>query len=122
MKPVGETLREAVESQASAHVGGDIATFASYMTPQALLDLRGNGFGRPRRYEVVGADDQGETGTTAVRYWASGSYVVRQQWERRDGAWRTVSAETPADEIKRPFWHRLLRRGTDQAPERSELA
>jgi hypothetical protein len=110
---LGETLREAVEAQAEAHVRGDDAAFASYMTPQALLQLRGNGHVRPRRFDVLGLEEREGIGESAVRYGGSGSYVLRQRWERREGGWKTIEAQRPAAEIKLPFWRRLFRRADD---------
>jgi hypothetical protein len=107
---LGETLRQAVEAQAAAHVRGDDAAFASYMTPQALLQLRGNGHVRPRRFVVLAVDERDSVGQTAVRYVGRGSYVLRQRWEQRDGLWKTIDARRPAEEMKRPLLQRLLGR------------
>jgi hypothetical protein len=105
---VGDSLRSAVEAQAQAHVRGDSAAFASFMTPHALLQLRQNGHGHPRRFEVIAVHEQDGFGESAVRYAGRGSYVLRQRWERRDGVWRSIDARRPANEIRRPFAERLL--------------
>jgi hypothetical protein len=107
---VGETLRDAVEAQAAAHVSGDDAAFASYMTPQALLQLRGNGHARPRRFKIIAVDERDGVGQTAVRYAGRGSYVLRQRWERREGVWKTIDARRPPEEMRAPFWRRLFGR------------
>ena len=51
-------VRQLVEAQARARVADDAAAFASYMTPQAVLQLGGNGAGRrplprPRRFDIL---------------------------------------------------------------------
>jgi hypothetical protein len=80
------------------------------MTPQALLQLRGNGHVRPRRFEVVVVDERQGVGQTAVRYLGRGSYVLRQRWEQRDGLWKTIDARRPPEEMKFPLLQRLLGR------------
>jgi hypothetical protein len=112
---VNESLRSAVERQAEAHVSGDAAAFASFMTPAALLQLRENGHAHPRRFEVVTIDERDGIGESVVRYSGRGSYVLRQRWERRDGAWKTIDAARPASEVRAPLWRRLLRLGRDGA-------
>jgi len=54
-----EALRQAVEEQAQARVAGDIAKFASYITPQALLRLHRQG--EPLR-APQGAGEEGVDG------------------------------------------------------------
>jgi hypothetical protein len=115
------TLRDAVEEQSKAHVRGDDGVFASYMTPQALLQIRGNGRTAPRRFEIIEVHEQTGVGRSAVRYIGSGSYVLRQAWEETGGEWRVVHAERPRDEVREPFWRRLFRRDRDDSPQRSEL-
>ncbi len=61
----GEDVRELVEAQARARIADDLAAFASYMTPQAVLQLGGNGAGprplpRPRRFDVLDITPQGD--------------------------------------------------------------
>jgi hypothetical protein len=109
-----ESLRQAVEAQAAARVAGDIATFASYVTPQALLRLHrqgetlraGTGV---RRYEVLDITKRADGGSSDVRYIGSGSYVLRTRWERRDGLWKAVMVEMPPELAVRPWWRRVLR-------------
>lgn len=116
---LGEALREIVELQARAHISGDHATFASFMTPQALLQVRGD-HPRPRRHEILAVQEQGATGESAVRYIGRGSYVLRQRWERSGGAWKTVDARRPAGEVTLPLLRRLLdlfARGSAQRPQ-----
>jgi hypothetical protein len=105
---LSESLRESVEKQASAHVRGDEAAFASYMTPQALLQLRGNGHVRLRKYSLISHNERGATGESVVRYAGSGSYVLRQRWERRESGWTTVDADRPAAERRLPWWRRIF--------------
>lgn len=111
---VEDTLRDAVEAQAQARIDGDIAAFASYVTPQALLRLHRQG--EPLRagqgswkYDVLDITATGGTGTSDVRYKGSGSYVLRTRWERRDGLWRAVMVEMPPELSRGPWWRRLLR-------------
>jgi hypothetical protein len=108
---VDESLRSAVQRQAEAHVRGDAAAFASFMTPGALLRLWENGHGHPRRFDVVAVEEGDGIGESAVRYSGRGSYVLRQRWERRDGAWKSIDAERPSSEVKMPMWQRVLRLG-----------
>ena len=108
---VDESLRSAVERQAEAHVRGDTPAFASFMTPGALLQLRENGHPHPRRFDVVAIEEGDGVGESAVRYSGNGSYVLRQRWERRDGAWKSIAAERPSSEVRMPLWQRILRLG-----------
>ena len=125
-----DSLREAVEAQAQARITGDIATFASYVTPQALLRLHRQG-GPLRagqgtwRYEILDITASGDTGCSHVRYKGSGSYVLRTRWERPDGLWRAVMVEMPPELSRDSWWRRVLRleRGSAQPPaaERRDL-
>ena len=119
-----ESLRQVVEDQAQARVKGDFATFASYMTPQALLrmhrqgeSLRGRGL---RRYEIVDLSVRGAVGDSDVRYSGSGSYVMRTRWECPDGLWKAVMVEMPADSIRSPWWRRMFGLGPRQDPPAAE--
>lgn len=122
-----QSLRETVEAQARARVGQDAATFASYMTPQAVVMLGGNGLGAPRvgrsrRYEIVDITEDGDRGASEVRYRGSGSYAIRTRWRLIDGAWRAVEAEIPRDSVSLPWWRRLLGSSTRPEPvERRDL-
>jgi hypothetical protein len=124
-----EALRQAVEEQAQARVAGDIAKFASYITPQALLRLHRQGeplrAGRGvKRYEVLDITIRGAAGASDVRYDGAGSYVLRTRWERPDGLWRAVMVEMPPELTRAPLWRRLLRlerRGDSHAGERRDL-
>lgn len=111
---MGESLRESVEAHASAAVRGDDSTFASYMTPQALLQLRGKQPNRPRRYEIVSLDDGPRVATSVVRFSGGANYRLIQQWEQRDGGWTTVDARYVAVGVRLPIWRRWLwRAGLD---------
>jgi hypothetical protein len=108
-----DSLRQAVEAQAQARVVGDIAKFASYMTPQALMRLHRQG--EPLRggkgianYEVLDITMIGLAGSSDVQYSGSGSYVLRTRWERPDGLWRAVMVEMPPDSVRGPWWRRVL--------------
>lgn len=105
---MSESLREAVESQARAYVRGDHAAFASYMTAQALLQLRGNGH-RPRNYRVMSVSERDGVGQSSVVYRGGGRIVLEQRWERRGDAWKAIDAVQNVEE-KRALWRRLLRR------------
>ena len=108
-----QSLRETVEAQAQARVCQDAATFASYMTPQAVMTLGGNGFGAPRvgrarRFEILDVTEDGDRGTSEVRFDGGGSYVIRALWRLTDGAWRAVEAEIPPESVRVPWWRRLF--------------
>ncbi len=125
-----DSLREAVEAQARARVEGDIATFASYMTPQALMRLHrrgeplraGSGM---RRYEILDISASETVGNSSVRYSGSGSHVLQTRWERPDGLWKAVMVEMPSELAHGPWWRRLLRLerngGRPPAPDRRDL-
>jgi hypothetical protein len=124
-----ESLRHAVEEQAQARVTGDIAKFASYMTPQALLRLHRQGeplrVGRGvKRYEVLDITIRGAAGNSDVRYDGAGSHVLRTRWERPEGLWRAVMVEMPPEFTRSPLWRRLLgleRRSRARTDERRDL-
>ncbi|MBI5285347.1 MAG: nuclear transport factor 2 family protein [Chloroflexi bacterium] len=117
----GPTMRETVEAQAQARVDGDAAAFSSYMTPQAVLQLGGNGMGAPalpraRRYEIVDITESVDGGTAIVRYGGRGvCYDVRSIWRLADGLWRAVEAEVPPESVRASWWRRLLG-GAPSAP------
>jgi hypothetical protein len=122
---VAHDLRTTVEAQAAAHVSGDAARFASYMTPAAVLEL-----GRtaepargitPRRYDVISVDDGGESGTSEVRFSGGGSYVVRETWQRGADGWKALSAERPPESIRLAWWKRMFGRSAPAPEERQEL-
>lgn len=108
-----ESLRQAVEAQARARVAGDIATFASYMTPQALLRLHRQGQtlragSRVRRFEILDLMAHGGAGSSDVRYDGSGSHVLQTRWERPDGLWKAVVVDMPPESVRGPWWRRVL--------------
>lgn len=125
-----ESLRQAVEAQARARVAGDIATFASYVTPQALLRLHRQGAtlrAGPgiRRYEVLDITVQNGAGSSDVRYSGGGSYVLRTRWERPGGLWKAIMVEMPPESVRGSWWRRLLRMeraGAPSVPERRDLS
>jgi len=114
----------AVAAQARALVGGDDAAFASWLTPAALLALRPDGrrLPRARKYDIVRASHDGGRGESEVRFRGAGSFVMRETWECRDGAWKAVAAELPSDGLRLPWWRRLLPSGTETTPQRRELS
>lgn len=120
-----EALRQVVEDQARARVARDVAGFASYMTPQALLRLHRQGdplrAGRgARRYELVDITVHEDAADTLVRYSGAGSYVLRTRWERRDGLWKAVMVEMPRELARGSWWQRLLRLGGRDAASTGE--
>jgi hypothetical protein len=104
---VDDSLRVAVEAQADALVRKDDAAFASYMTAQALVQLR-NGHMRPSRFEVLSVDGRDDAGESVVRYAGRQAYVLRQRWERRDGAWKAIEAHP--EDVPPALWRRVFRR------------
>ncbi len=120
-------LRATVEAQAEAHVAGDSARFASYMTPAALVELgRSADAARgiaPKRYEIIAAQPEGDDGTSEVLFRGRGRYVVRSRWTRSADGWKATSADRPRQEIRQPWWRRWLPGGAgDPPPERQELS
>ncbi len=120
-----EKLRDAVEAQARARVAGDMAAFASYTTPVAVLQLRDRGGpvpASPKAYEVLGVTERDGVGISEVRFSGGGSFVVRQRWEAVDGHWRVVAAELPAELVRPAWWKRIIRGGRPTTtPPRREL-
>jgi hypothetical protein len=122
-----DDLRATVEAQAAAHVAGDAARFASYMTPGALVELgRSADVARgivPKRYQVFDVTVAEDDGTSDVRYDGRGSYVIHAAWQRTSGGWKATSAERPRQSIRQPWWRRWLPGGRVEAPpERQELS
>ena len=126
----GDDVRRLVEAQARARVADDVAGFASYMTPQAVLQLGGNGTGplplpRPRRFEVLEITPQGGGVAASVRFRGSGvTYELRTTWQVVDGAWKAVDAGIPAGSVRVAWWRRLLggRPETPARPARRDLS
>jgi hypothetical protein len=120
-----EALRQVVEDQARARVSGDVAKFASYMTPQALLRLHRQGEplrgGRGiKNYEILNITMRGEAADTDVRYSGAGSYVLRTRWERREALWKAVMVEMPPGLTRGSWWQRLLRLERNSEPAGSD--
>jgi hypothetical protein len=126
----GDDVRQLVEAQARARVADDVAAFASYLTPQALLQLGGNGAGparlpRPRRFDVLDVAPHGDAIVAAVRFGGGGvSYELRTTWQRIDAVWKAVDASVPAGSVRVAWWRRLLGRGagTLEPPARRDLS
>lgn len=120
-------LRATVEAQARAHVTGDTARFASYMTPAALVELgRSADVARgiaPKRYEIIAVEPDGDTGASEVLFAGRGRYVVRSRWSRSADGWKATSAERPRETIRQPWWRRWRPgAGAETQPERQELS
>jgi len=109
-----EGLRAAVEAQASARVRGDWATSASYMTPQAVLQLGSVKLppGKARNFRILDITCDDATGRADVRYEGGWSYVVRTRWQLIDGFWKATESELVADSLRAPLWRRLIGRTT----------
>jgi len=127
---VGDDVRRLVEAQAQARVSDDLAAFASYMTPQAVLQLGGNGAGprplpRARRFSILDITRQGDAVGAVVRFRGIGaSYELRTTWQRIDGAWKATDASVPAESVRVSWWRRLLGAGTEPParPARRDLS
>lgn len=110
----GDNVRRLVEEQARARVVDDVAAFASFMTPQAVLQLGGNGAGRrplprPRRFEVLDMTPQGDALAASVRFRGAGvAYELRTTWQLVDGVWKAVDARIPAESVHVAWWRRLF--------------
>lgn len=107
-------LHDSVEAQARAWVAGDLATFASFATPRAVVDLRDGDLRGARAFEVVACHESGSTGTSRVRYAGRAQVVIEQRWQRIDGLWKVVHAEVRETQPL-PWWRRLIRRGASAA-------
>ncbi len=126
----GEDVRELVEAQARARIADDLAAFASYMTPQAVLQLGGNGAGprplpRPRRFDVLDITPQGDAIAAVVRFRGGGvAYEFRTTWQRIDGVWKAVDAIVPAASVRVSWWRRLFGGGAESPgrPARRDLS
>lgn len=114
-----ETLRAAVEAQARARLERDLATFASYMTPQALVQLHGSSAdGGLRGFEVVEVSEDGAFGSSVVAYAGSRPHSLLQRWERNAGSWRAISAERRG--LRTTIWRRIFRMPGAGSQPRSE--
>jgi hypothetical protein len=123
-----DDLRPNVEAQAAARVRDDTATFASYMTPQAILQLGAASLPEhhPRRSQILDISSDASLATSDVRYAGGGwSYVLRTSWRFTDGLWRASAAELVAGTLKPSFWKRVLRRASrspEPSPPRRDLS
>jgi hypothetical protein len=108
-----QSLEHAVEDQARAYVGGELATFASYLTPQALAAIHATWkHSPPRSYEVLEVSANGDGGASVVRYRGKGLMRdLRQTWCRQDGDWKATDARVVAEER-----HGIARRLADMLP------
>lgn len=104
-----ESLRDAVEAQAQAWVGGDLATFASYTTPRVVLNLRDSDMRGATGYHLLDLDATETTGTSKVHYTGQSEFVLEQRWQRIDGLWKVVHVEL-LGAPSTPWWRKLLRR------------
>lgn len=112
--PDRETLREAVEAQARALVEGDLATFASFATPQALPPMyRAQRSGPARSYDIVDLEAAEGLGRSAVRFRGASSYVMRADWQRTSSGWKAVAFNIPPESARASWWRRVLRIGPD---------
>jgi hypothetical protein len=120
----GETLREAVETQARALIAGDLATFASYTESQALPRLyRAPRRPRARAFDILDIDAAGQHGRSEVRFHGRSSYILRGAWQRTRAGWKAVSLEIPGDSVRGPWWQRLLGLSSVEAlPAREDLS
>jgi hypothetical protein len=109
-----DELRAAVEAQADARVRGDWATSASYMTPQAVLQLGALKLppGRARKFRILDITSDDADGSADVRYEGSWTYVLRTRWQLIDGFWKATGSELVADSLRAPLWRRLIGRTT----------
>ncbi len=115
-----ESLQAAVEAQAKARVAGDLATFASYVMPQALVSLHRISHGpraseRASAFTIIDVTEDGDRGVSVVVYRGGGSYEVRSVWERIDEHWKVVDASIPRGSVRAPWWKRMLGMGGGDA-------
>jgi len=125
----GDDVRQLIEAQARARVADDEAVFASFMTPQAVLQLGGNGAGRrplprPRRFDVLDITTVGDALAASVRFRGAGvTWELRTTWRFVDGGWKAVDASIPAGSVHVSLWRRLLgeRAEAPTSPARRDL-
>jgi hypothetical protein len=119
-----DDLRAAVEAQATAYVQGDMAAFASFMAPSAVLGLRedeGHRRPSPRRYRVVAVGLDGDDGRAEVEYSGRGGrFTLAGRWRREGGVWRCV--EAAPEGVRHAWWARMTRglRRPERPAERRE--
>jgi hypothetical protein len=121
------TLAATALAHAEAFARGDGAAFASYMTPQAVVALRGATrvrplFGQPRA-ELVRAAVNSGGGESQARIRGGGEQTLSCSWEMRDGKWVAVTATLDPARPRLPWWRRPF--GAPRAvdmPERRDLA
>ena len=111
----------AVRNQAEARMEMDLQSFAGYLAPEAMAQMRDQmgAQGRQRiaiprpgaiaRIEILEAECDGETGRSTVLYSGHGAFALRQQWKRTDAGWRVTSLERPPEYIKSPSLFQRLR-------------
>lgn len=113
-----EGLWAVAARQAEARARGDDASFASYMTPKALLELGSAALppGRVRKSRVLSVEDDDGRGQSDVEYQGSWRYVIRTNWTNTDGHWKATDAALLSDSVCAAWWRRILRR-TNYRPE-----
>jgi hypothetical protein len=123
MTPEAE-LEAVVRELAESRVKGDVAAFASHMTPQAVLALHREEISkrRPRRYQVLEVVADGDTGSSVVEFSGAGRYALALGWQRSNGSWKVTDARIPEASIRHPWWRKLLRGRRRRPAERKDLS
>ena len=118
-------LREAVEAQAQALVEGDLAMFASYALPQALLSMyRSPVRERIRSFEMLHVEIEGELGKSDVAYRGASRFVLRSSWLITDAGWKASAIDVSEEPNPESFLRRVtgFGRSATPVPQREDLS
>jgi hypothetical protein len=123
MTPEAE-LEAVVRELAESRVKGDVAAFASHMTPQALVSLHREEVSkrRPRRYQVLEVSAEGDTGRSLIEFAGGSRYAVVLGWQRANGSWKVTEAQIPEASIRHPWWRKLFGGWRRRPAERKDLS
>jgi hypothetical protein len=117
------SLRQAVEEHARALVDGDLATFASYVTEEALPQLyRAIRSDDVRSAHVVSVTSDGDFGESVVQLRGAATFELRGSWQRTSSRWKATQLVIPPESVRMPWWRRILGRKATAIPQREDLA
>ena len=83
---------DSLRANAHARAAGDVAQFASFMTPQAILRLRDERLpDASNAFTIRAFSESGDFGASTVRF-SGRDYELDGRWQRIDGLWKVVDA------------------------------